>query len=42
MSSFFRKLRWLTERRNKEAELRDELDPDRVFASAFHTRTLGA
>ena len=22
--------------------LRDELDPDRVFASAFHTRTLGA
>ncbi len=25
MNSFFRKLRWLTERRNKEAELRDEL-----------------
>jgi macrolide transport system ATP-binding/permease protein len=25
MSSFFRKLRWLTERRNKEAELREEL-----------------
>src|SRR6266478_790361 len=25
MTSFFRKLRWLTKRRNKEAELRDEL-----------------
>jgi macrolide transport system ATP-binding/permease protein len=25
MTSFFRKLRWLTERRNKEAELREEL-----------------
>src|SRR5712691_1128900 len=25
MNSFFRKLRWLTERRSKEAELRDEL-----------------
>ena len=25
MISFFRKLRWLTERRNKEAELREEL-----------------
>ena len=25
MNSFFRKLRWLTERRNKEAELREEL-----------------
>src|ERR1700694_4806836 len=25
MNSFFRKLRWLTERRRKEAELRDEL-----------------
>jgi macrolide transport system ATP-binding/permease protein len=26
MTSFFRKLRWLTERRRKEAELRDELE----------------
>src|SRR5713226_7590125 len=25
MNSFFRKLRWLTERRSKEADLRDEL-----------------
>src|SRR6185295_14063554 len=25
MNSFFRKLRWLTDRRNKETELRDEL-----------------
>jgi macrolide transport system ATP-binding/permease protein len=25
MTSFFRKLRWLTERRHKEAELRQEL-----------------
>src|ERR1700688_614248 len=25
MNPFFRKLRWLTERRNKEAELREEL-----------------
>jgi len=25
MNSFFRKLRWLTERRNKEAELLEEL-----------------
>src|SRR5580765_3748669 len=25
MNSFFRKLRWLTQRRRKEAELRDEL-----------------
>jgi hypothetical protein len=25
MNSFFRKLRWLTERHNKEAELREEL-----------------
>ena len=26
MNSFFRKLRWLTQRRNKEAELRAELE----------------
>jgi hypothetical protein len=32
MSSFFRKLRWLTERRKKEAELREEL-ADRPVAA---------